>query len=141
MTITGCYPVICSTDVAAARDFYTTHFGFEPTFEADWYVSLRHPRTPHFELAFVDHRHPTIPEGFRRPAAGLLVNIEVPDVDAVHQRLAGDGGAGLPVRLELRSEAFGQRHFIVEGPGGVLVDVITVIEPTGEFVDQYAATS
>jgi len=137
MTITGCYPVICSSDVAAARDFYRTHFGFELTFESDWYVSLRHPEAPHFELAFVDHRHPTIPEGFRRPAAGLLVNVEVPDVDAVHQRLVRD--AGLPVRLELRSEAFGQRHFIVEGPDGVLVDVITTIDPTGEYAEQYVA--
>jgi catechol 2,3-dioxygenase-like lactoylglutathione lyase family enzyme len=136
-TITGCYPVIGSADVAASRDFYRTHFGFELTFESDWYVSLRHPESPYFELAFVDHRHETIPAGFRRPAAGLLVNIEVPDVDDVYRRLVD--GAGLAVALELRSEAFGQRHFIVEGPDGVLVDVITIIEPTGEYAEQYVA--
>lgn len=137
MTITGFYPVVCSTNVAAARDFFTRHLGFALTFEADWYVSLRHPDAPHAELAFVDHRHPTIPDGFRQPARGLLLNVEVPDVDSWYARLAGD--AGLPVALELRDEAFGQRHFIVEAPDGVLVDVITEIEPTGEYAAQYVS--
>lgn len=136
MTVTGVYPVICSSDVAAARDFYVRHFGFELTFESDWYISLRHSESPQFELAFVDHRHETIPAGFRNPARGLLLNIEVPDVDAVHTRLVE---AGLPVALELRSEAFGQRHFILEGPDSVLVDVITIIEPTGEYAEQYVS--
>lgn len=37
------------------------------------------------------------------------------------------------MHLELRSEAFGQRHFITSDPNGVLVDVIKVIPVTGEF--------
>jgi len=45
---------------------------------------------------------------------------------------------GLTERLTLRDEAFGQRHFIVEAPGGVLLDVIEPIAPTAEFVDAYA---
>ncbi|TDD64150.1 glyoxalase/bleomycin resistance/extradiol dioxygenase family protein [Jiangella aurantiaca] len=137
MAINGFYPVICSTDVAAARDFYVRHFGFAPTFEADWYVSLRHPDAPQVELAVVDHRHPTVPERFRQPARGLLLNLEVPDVDEWYARLVD--GAHLPVALDLRDEAFGQRHFIVEAPGGVLVDVITPIEPTDEYAAQYAS--
>ena len=43
------------------------------------------------------------------------------------------------VVLPLRSEDFGQRHFIVSDPGGVLVDVITPIEPSVEFAAAYAA--
>ncbi|WP_026874405.1 VOC family protein [Jiangella gansuensis] len=137
MTPTGFYPVICSSDVAAARAFYVEHFDFEVTFEADWYVSLRHRVAPGLELAFVDHRHETIPAAYRQPARGLLLNVEVPDVDDVYTRLVQT--AGLPVALDLRSEAFGQRHFIVEAPDGVLVDVITPIEPTGEYAAQYVA--
>lgn len=136
MTITGYYPVLGCTDVAAARDFYVEHFGFTLTFEADWYVSLRHPSAEHIELALVDHRHPTIPDGFRQPARGLLLNLEVTDVDAWHERLVA---AGLRVALDLRNEAFGQRHFIVEAPDGVLVDVITPIEPTSEYAGQYVS--
>ncbi|WP_420810600.1 glyoxalase/bleomycin resistance/extradiol dioxygenase family protein [Jiangella asiatica] len=115
------------------------HLGvdFEVTVEADWYVSLRHRHAPQVELAFVDQRHETIPAVYRRPARGLLLDVEDPDVDGVHERLVH--GAGSPVALDLRSEAFGQRHFIVKAPDGVLVDVITPIEPSGAYADQYVA--
>lgn len=131
-TLTGFYPVIMVDDVSAAAGFYTRHFGFETTFEADWYVSLRRDA---FELAVLRHDHATIPEGFRRPVSGLLLNVEVDNADAAHRRLVDE--AGLAVALTLRDEDFGQRHFIVEAPGGVLVDVIEPIEPKGEYADAY----
>ncbi len=61
----------------------------------------------------------------------MLINIEVPDVDVVHAQLRD----ALDIVVPLRSEAFGQRHFIAVAPGGVLVDVIQTIEPE----DAYAA--
>ena len=134
MNVTSVYPVLMSTDVAAAADFYQRVLGFEVTFSADWYVSMR---TGVFELALVDATHPTIPEGHRRPAAGLLVNIEVDDVDVLYRRLT-DEHRLRPV-LELRDEDFGQRHFIVEGPDGVLLDCIQPIPAVGEFADAYVA--
>ncbi len=134
MNVTSVYPVLMSTDVAAAADFYQRVLGFEVTFSADWYVSMR---TGVFELALVDATHPTIPEGHRRPAAGLLVNIEVDDVDVLYRRLTDEHGLR-PV-LELRDEDFGQRHFVVEGPDGVLLDCIQPIPAVGEFADAYVA--
>ncbi|WP_067827243.1 VOC family protein [Actinomadura kijaniata] len=137
MSLSGFYPVLCTERVAETRDFYTRLLGFEVTFEADWYVSLRRPDAPHYELAFVDHAHPTVPESYRRPVRGLLLNFEVDDVDAEHERLVVK--EGLAEELSLRSEDFGQRHFIVSDPNGVLVDVITQIPPSGEFAAQYAS--
>lgn len=130
------YPVICSRDVAESRAFYTRHFGFQVSFEADWYVSLRRPESPHYELALLDHTHETLPERYRAPARGLILNFEVTDVDAEHRRLVEE--AGLTVELSLRSEDFGQRHFIVAAPDGVLVDVITPIAPSESFAEQFA---
>ncbi|MFI2613878.1 VOC family protein [Streptomyces sp. NPDC018584] len=130
------YPVIATRDVAAARDFYVRHFGFEATFEADWYVSLHRPDAPQYELALLDHTHPTLPEGHRTPVrGGLLLNFEVDDADAEHRRLVGQ--AGLPELLSLRTEDFGQRHFIVAAPDGVLIDVITVVAAGAEYAEQY----
>ncbi|MEU9607247.1 VOC family protein [Streptomyces sp. NPDC048057] len=133
----GFYPVICASDVAASRDFYTRHFGFEVTFEADWYVSLRRPDAPQYELALLDPTHASVPEGHRTPIqGGLLLNFEVDDVDAEHRRLVG--AAQWPELLPLRTEEFGQRHFIVAGPDGVMIDVITVVPATEEYAEQYA---
>ncbi|MFE0810921.1 VOC family protein [Streptomyces sp. NPDC058794] len=137
--LSGFYPVLASRDVAASRDFYTRHLGFDATFESDWYVSLRRPDTPQYELALLDHTHPTIPEGHRAALqGGLLLNFEVDDVDSEHQRLVGE--AGLTELLPLRTEEFGQRHFIIAAPDGVLIDVITVIPPSEEFAAQYTNT-
>jgi catechol 2,3-dioxygenase-like lactoylglutathione lyase family enzyme len=131
MKLTGFYTVIGTDDVAAVADFYRTHFGFATTFAADWYVSLARDDDPGRELAILDYTHPTVPEAYRRPAAGVLLNFEVEDVDAEYERLVKR--AGLQPVLDLRSEDFGQRHFIVADPAGVLVDVITPIEPSAEF--------
>lgn len=122
------YPVICTDKVAETSEFYVTHFGFTVTFTADWYVSLRRGD---YELALVDASHPTIPAADRRPVAGLILNFEVDDVDAEYRRLVEE--AGLEPALPLRSEDFGQRHFIVTDPAGVLVDVITEIPPSAEY--------
>ena len=125
MDLTGCYPVLCCADVERARDFWTTWFDFAPTFAADWYVSLRREADGR-ELALLDRTHPTLPEAYRGLAAqGVLINLEVDDVDAEWERLVVRGG--LAPALELRSEEFGQRHFILAAPDGVLVDVITEI--------------
>lgn len=133
--VTSFYPVLLSRDVAAAQRFYREHFGFEPTFESEWYVSLRRPEPPHYELALVDSSHPTVPSDFRTSAAGVILNFEVADVDAAHDRLVAQ--AGLAEKLSLRSEEFGQRHFIVAAPDGVLIDVITPIPFAESFAAQY----
>lgn len=134
MTITSIYPVLTSANVKAAADFYRAHFGFETMFESDWYVSLRLER---WELAILDAGHPTVPEHYRnQAAAGVLLNIEVTDVDSLYERLVA---AGLEPVLALRSEDFGQRHAIFSGPDRVLIDIITPIPPSGAFAEQFSA--
>ncbi|WP_300267933.1 VOC family protein [Microbacterium sp.] len=133
MNITSFYPVLMVDDVAASADFYRQVLAFETTFEADWYVSLRYDGG---ELALLDRAHETIPAGFREPVRGLLLNVEVEDAAAEQARMVGE--LQLPERLTLRDEDFGQRHFIVEAPGGVLLDVIQPIEPSAEFLAAYA---
>lgn len=136
MNLSSFYPVICTQNVASTRDFYMNYFGFATVFDADWYVSLQRGGDPSYELAILNSEHPTIPDGFRQPVGGLLLNFEVDDVDAEYRRLVEEGG--LVPALPLRSEDFGQRHFIVADPSGVLVDVITEIPPSEEFLKQYA---
>ncbi len=135
MELTSFYPVICTSKLRESQDFYTRLLGFDTTFEAGWYVSLRRPEAPQYELALLDYSHPTLPAAYRRPVAGLLLNFEVADVDAEWERLVV--GEGLIPELTLRSEDFGQRHFIVADPNGVLIDVITLIMPSVAYAEQY----
>ncbi len=129
--VTSFYPVLGVTNPRAAAAFFTEHFRFEETFHTHWYVSLR--RGQH-ELAFLNHEHPTIPDGFRSPVAGVLLNIEVDDATAEYRRLTEEG---LTARLPLRDEDFGQRHFIIEAPEGFLVDVIEAIPPSTDYAQAY----
>ena len=132
--ITSFYPVLMSHDVNQAATFFQVHFGFQAQFDSGWYVHLQSTRAPNINLAVLDAQHDTIPAARRGATAqGLLLNIEVVDVDAEWARLQHQ----LPILLPLRSEAFGQRHFIAQGPDGVLIDVITPIEPSAAFAAQY----
>lgn len=137
MKVTSYYPVIMTNDVAGTATFYQAHFGFASLFTTDWYVHLQLADDASVNLAVLDGSHKTIPAEARgQVAGGLLLNFEVDDPDAVHERLKA---AGLPILLSLRDEAFGQRHFITRDPNGVLIDIIKPIPPSGEFVAQYEA--
>ncbi|QBI54338.1 VOC family protein [Streptomonospora litoralis] len=138
MTLTSFYPVLCTDRIARSRDFYTRYLDFTVTFEADWYVSLRRDTGPGYELALLDSGHPTLPEPYRRPVQGMLLNFEVADVDAEWRRLVET--EGLRPELGLRSEDFGQRHFILADPNGVLIDVITPVAPSPEFAAHYTGS-
>jgi uncharacterized glyoxalase superfamily protein PhnB len=75
----------------------------------------------------------------QKAVAGLILNFEVEDVDAAYQRLVKD--ASLPVLVDIRSEDWGQRHFITTDPNGVLIDVITNIPPSEDYAAQYTDTA
>lgn len=134
MKCTQYYPVLMSSDVPATAAYFIRHFGFALMFETDWYAHLQMPEDPAMNLAILDGQHSTIPEQGRGRATGLLLNFEVEDVDAVHDRLLAEG---LTPIQPLRSEDFGQRHFILQGPEGVLIDIITPIPPGADFAGDF----
>ncbi len=135
MKINSSYPVICTDKVESSADFFRYNFDFFPTFNSDWYVSLRSRTKPQYELAFLDYRHPSLPSAFQTQSHGVLINFEVDDVDSEYQRLKANN---VSVVLDIRSEQWGQRHFIIEGPDGVLIDIIQNIEPADQYQEGYS---
>ncbi|GAK42895.1 glyoxalase/bleomycin resistance/extradiol dioxygenase family protein [Paenibacillus urinalis] len=139
MITTSFYPVILTEKVALSSAFYSTYFQFEKVYEADWYVSLKltNGKVP-YELALLDASHPTIPSVYQKSVQGLILNIEVDDVDSEYKRLIMD--EKLPLQLDIRNEEFGQRHFITSDPNGVLIDIIQIIPPSetesAKYTDQ-----
>ncbi len=134
MPFDSVYPVLMTDDVAESRRFYVENFGFQVTFENDWYVSLIQTDNPANQLAFIKHTHETIPDKFRQRVSGLVMNFEVSDANAEYERLQE---AGLEIVQPIRDEAWGQRHFIGVDPHGLLIDIIQNIEPESEYAASY----
>lgn len=128
------YPVLMTDKIRESKEFYTRFFDFSITFEAEWYVSMVNSNNGS-ELALIDFRHETVPEVYRKPVQGLIVNIEVDDVDSIYQKIVIENR--VPVHLDIRDEAFGQRHFIISDPNNVLVDIIKVIPADETYAEQY----
>jgi len=135
MKCTQFYPVILTDDVAASARFYCDHFRFKALFDSDWYVHLQSSEDESVNIAIMQFDHESIPAEGRHKAAGLLINFEVEDVDVEYDSAKA---AGLPILTTLRDEDSGQRHFITRDPNGVLIDVIKPIEPSAEFLAQFA---
>lgn len=135
--INSSYAVIKTKKIAETTSFYERYFSFEKTFESDWYVSLKSGAN---EIAILDPDHKTIPEKFRGRQSGpeTLLNFETDRVDSIYKKFMEDD---LKIHLELRDEPWGQRHFISEDPNEIAIDVIKVIPPSKEFIDQYMSDS
>ncbi len=136
MKVNSYYPVVTVEDVATATAFYEQHFGFEKGFDSGWYVHLMLPGHPAVNLAIMEASHDSLPDGFRNPAQGILLNLEVEDVDAFYEKMVQ---AKVDILRPLKDEPWGQRHFILKDPAGVMIDVIKLIPPTAEFAAQYTA--
>ncbi len=134
MRPTQYYPLLQVTDVTATAAFYKRHFGFKAMFESDWYVHLQSEANEAVNLAVLQHDHETIPEEGRGVSKGIILTFEVEDARAEHKRLCEEG---VPVLHDLRDEPHGQRHAIYRDPNGILVDVVTPIPPSAEFLASY----
>lgn len=120
------YPLIQVEDVESTARFYEVHFGFNRIFSSDWYVQLRATAEHPFEIALIRHDHDSIPAIAQGPSRNVILSFYVADAGAEEARLKA---AGLEILQPLRDEVFGQRHFIMADPNGILLDVITPIDP------------
>lgn len=76
------------------------------------------------------------PEQFRpRFSGGAIFSLEVEDAQA---GLASLSDKGIPIIVGLRDEPWGQRHFAVRDPNGIMIDVVQTIDATPEFQALYA---
>ena len=128
------FPDICSNAIEESKEFYMSLLGFEPVFAIDWYVQLRSPNDKNLQIAFVRQDHASVPAGFRHSPRGVIVTVEMDDVDAVYKHARR---LSCEIVLELRDEVWGQRHFMVRDPNGLLLDLVQMIEPTQEFLETH----
>ena len=138
MQINSSYPVICTSKIKESKKFYMENFEFNMTFESEWYISSKTKTKPKFELAFLDFKHSSLPAKYQIPTQGMLINFEVENVDLVYKNLVQKG---IKPILDIKSEEWGQRHFIISDPNNLLIDVIQNIEPESNYQENYKAES
>lgn len=126
------YPVIMSKNIQKEADFFKKLFNFQETFVSDWYISLNDDG---FELALIDMEHDTIPKDFRKECEGIILNIEVDNVDDIYSEIIKK--EDISILLDIKNEDYGQRHFIIESPNRIMVDVIQMIPPSNEYIESY----
>jgi len=121
MNVTRLLPNICTDRLEETRDFYAGLLGFVVGFEhPGWYVQMASPSHPQLQIGIVRRDHAFTPPAFQQPAQGVILSVQVDDVDAAH---ASALKRGFCVAHALRDEDFGMRRFMVADPNGLLVNV------------------
>lgn len=129
------FPDICTKNISTSKDFYIGLFDLEVLFDIDWYVQLKSPQDDNLQIAFVDLNHDSVPKGYQKVSQGVVITIETDNVDELYKKAQT---LKLPMVMELYNEEWGQRHFMLEDPNGLLVDVYKAIEPSQSFMENYA---
>ena len=130
------FVVFIVEDLNAAKSFYRDNFGFEVVFSGDWYIHL--VSRSGIQIGFMLPDQPTQPAIFQQAFSGkgAIFSLEVDDADAAYAIAISKS---LHIVLELKSEDWGQRHFCIQDPNGVYLDIVQSFEPTEEYQRDYVS--
>ena len=115
------HPLTITNKLTETADFYRTFFDFEQVFTSDWYIQLAHKNGA--EIAIMSPNLPNQPEFLHGAygGTGIVFTFETEDAEKEYRDLQAKD---VKFKLELRDEEWGQRHFILQDPSGVYVDVV-----------------
>lgn len=138
MRMSSLHPIVTTDRFAETKAFYRA-LQFTYAFEGEWYFHLIWPANPTLQLAFMRPQQPDQHALFqsRFSGKGLFLGLEIGDVDAVHDDLLR---RGFEIEVSLRDEPWGQRHFALQDPNGIVLDFYAMTEPTAAYADQFTGT-
>lgn len=118
---------IITTKLEESKEFYINNLGFGVTFENDFYLLLHTPNHES-EISFLLPNHPSQQALFQSAflGQGVYFTIEVDDVDSIYNNLKSKA---VPIKIDLREEPWGDRHFAIEDPNGVGIDIVKYSPP------------
>ncbi|GGR80377.1 hypothetical protein GCM10010252_18550 [Streptomyces aureoverticillatus] len=116
-------------DVAASREFFRTHLGYEVAMAADGFASLTRGDAAADIVLLRSGSEVLPPEQRDQRAAGLIFALTVTDIEAEERRLRE---AGAPITMPLREEPWGERLFQLTDPNGVVVQFVEWAAQDGE---------
>ncbi len=113
---------IVTAKLAETKQFYTTVLNFGVTFENEFYL-LMHTPNKESEISFLLPNHPSQQPLFHKPfkGEGMYLTLEVDDVDTIYTEIKKKG---INIKIEIRNEPWGDRHFAIEDPNGIGIDIV-----------------
>lgn len=128
MAFQGVFVVFVMESPDSGAQFLQRYFGFDSVVDLGWYVHLKHACGA--EIGFMEAGHESQPPMYQSAFAGsgAILTIEVSSVDAELERLSA---LGVMVSMPIVTEEWGQRHFGVSGPGGLMIDVVQPLSEEG----------
>jgi len=123
---------IFSDDLPTSRKWYFSLFGFQSTFDSDWFVHLQSPNSALLELGILSRNHEIVPVSYRGDPMGGMLTIVVEDVDAVFD--VAEAAADVDVVEGPKNLFYGQRRMLLRDPNGLLVDVSSECPPDPKWL-------
>lgn len=121
MKINAHFPITITEKLTECKEFYAKYFDFSPVFEADWYIHMANETG--IQLAFMKPNLSNQPSFLHNAykGDGVVYSFEVADAAEQFAQLQK---TEIKFLLELKDEEWGQRHFIVQDPAGVNIDIV-----------------
>lgn len=118
---------IITDKIQETRQFYSENLGFEVVFENKFYLLMQTPGGK-AQLSFLLPNHPSQQPLFQAPfqGQGMYLTIEVEDVDALYEQMKSKQ---VTIKIDLRDEPWGDRHFAIQDPNGVGIDLVRYTPP------------
>ncbi len=118
---------IITSKLKECKKFYTETLGFGVTFENDFYLLLHTPDRQN-EISFLLPDHPAQDKLFHKAysGSGIYLTIEVDNVDHWYEKMKK---LSADIRVDLKNEPWGDRHFAITDPNGIGIDIVTHIPP------------
>lgn len=113
---------IITHKLTETKAFYTEILGFGVTFENEFYLLLHTPgREAEISFLLPDHpsQQPLFHQAFQ--GQGMYLTIEVDDVDEIYKALKQKG---VQIVIDIRNEPWGDRHFAIQDPNGIGIDIV-----------------
>lgn len=116
---------VSSEAFVASRDFYAAMFDFVVSVDMDdWYLQLMPESDSRLNIGFVKPDHALFAGRTSSGTHGVVLTIHVDNVDEAYKRAKR---LGAEIAAEIRNEDYGQRHFLVVDPNGLLLNVMSTL--------------
>jgi uncharacterized glyoxalase superfamily protein PhnB len=116
------YPITITEKIVECKKFYQEVLGFEIVFEADWYIQLLHANSG-IEIALMSPSLDNQPIQLHSQynGNGIVYSLEVDDAEVEYKKIKEKTDS---IFYELTTEEWGQTHFMLKDPAGVVIDVV-----------------